>query len=200
MGLIARILDSFKGDDGEPSAKVEVYKGDNITARIFNPPGVDARPLDQDICFTEDSEDTEGGKDILGFIDQKNEPVAEKGENRTYARDADGVVVGFIYLKKDGTLQIEIDGKANFITKDDFIVTVDSGKKVAFGNGTDEVLDLFDQELDELIKLVGNTMLGGSVDSPGVASTGTNSVILSLLVSMKTAFESIKTALGNIKV
>lgn len=106
MGLIARILDSFKGKDGEPSAKVAIFKGDNITARIFNPPGVDARPLDDDICFTEDSEDTEGGKDILGFIDPKNEPVAEKGEYRVYTRDSDGNIVGSIHIDKTGLTKI----------------------------------------------------------------------------------------------
>lgn len=108
MGLIARILDSFK-KDGAPGAKVEMFKNDNANARIFNPPGVDSRPLDKDICFTEDSEDTQGGKDILGFIDPKNEPVSEKGEFRAYARDADGNIVGILYLKKDGSAVIVSD-------------------------------------------------------------------------------------------
>ena len=65
MGLIARVIDSSTGEDGEPTAKVEIYQDDNANGRIFNPPGIDSRPLDDDICFTQDSEDTEGGKDVL---------------------------------------------------------------------------------------------------------------------------------------
>lgn len=192
MGLIARILDSFKGEDGEPSAKVEIYKGDNATARIFNPPGVDARPLDQDICFTEDSEDTEGGKDILGFIDPKNEPVAEKGEYRAYARDEDGNTVATFHLKKDG--------QVDYVTKGNFIITVDSGKKIAFGNGTDEFLQIMFDMLELYKTLLGATMLNGTVDAPGVASTGTNGVISALLTQMGTDAATLQTALGNIKV
>ncbi len=110
MGLIAKLLDSFVGNSGEPAAKVEIYQNDNANARIFNPPGVDSRPLDNDDCFTEDSEDTEGGKDILGFIDPNNDPVAEKGENRFYSRDDSGIIIAVIYLKKDGKIIIEGPG------------------------------------------------------------------------------------------
>lgn len=107
MGLVARIIDSFTGDGGELSAKVEMYQNDNATARILNPPGVDARPLDDDFCFTEDSEDTEGGKDILGFIDPENEPVSEKGEFRVYSRIASGEIQAEIYIKKTGLTELE---------------------------------------------------------------------------------------------
>ncbi len=106
MGLIAKIIDSFT-NNGESSAKVELYKNDNANARIFNPPGVDSRPLDGDFCFTEDSEDTEGGKDVLGFIDPKNEPVAEKGEFRAYSRNAAGEIQAEIYVKKTGLIELE---------------------------------------------------------------------------------------------
>ncbi len=113
MGLIARILDSFKGDENEPAAKVEVFKNDNLDARIFNPPGVDAGPIDGDVCFTEDSEDTEGGKDILGFIDPKNEPVAEKGEYRVYSRDSNGDIAASFHMKSDGSINMVAPGGFN---------------------------------------------------------------------------------------
>lgn len=106
MGLISRILDSFT-KDGVPSAKVEIFKGDNANARIFNPPGIDARPLDDDICFTEVSEDTEGGKDVLGFIDPKNAPVSGKGEFRPYSRDSAGDKQAQLELKKDGLIEMK---------------------------------------------------------------------------------------------
>jgi hypothetical protein len=181
MGLIGRILDSFKGTAGEPAAKVEIYKGDNANARIFNPPGDDSRPLDGDICYTEDSEDTEGGKDIIGFIDQKNEPVSEKGERRLYSRDANGNIVAKIHLKKDGTVLIE-------------------AVKLSLGDGTNEFLSEAIKGLKENKKLVGSTLLAGSVDSPGVASTGTNSLILTGLASMESALDAIITALETIQV
>jgi len=104
MGLKAKILDSFDRD-GVPSAKVEMYKNDNANARIFNPPGVDARPLDNDFCFTEDSKDTEGGKDVLGFINI--DQVAEKGEYRAVSRDSGGVTQAEIHLKKDGLIEMK---------------------------------------------------------------------------------------------
>ena len=68
---------------------------------------MDARPLDGDFCFTEDSEDTEGGKDILGFIDPENEPVSEKGEYKVYSRDSTGAIKAFIHLKNDGSIEID---------------------------------------------------------------------------------------------
>lgn len=105
MGLIGKIIDSFKGDDNEPAAKVEIFKNDNANARVFNPPGVDARPLDKDWCFTEDSEDTEGGKDVLGFINL--DPVAEKGEFRAFSRNAAGEIQAEIYIKKNGLTELE---------------------------------------------------------------------------------------------
>lgn len=106
MGLIAKIIDSFTGDDNGPAAKIEIYKNDNINSRIFLPPGVDARPLDGDIGFSQDSEDTEGAMDVLGFNDPKNEPVAKKGEFKIYSRDSSGNIKASIHLKADGSIEI----------------------------------------------------------------------------------------------
>jgi hypothetical protein len=129
MGLIAKIIDSFTGKDNEPAAKAELHKNDNADSRIFLPPGVDSKPLNNDICFTEDSEDTEGGKDILGFNDPKNPPVSEKGEYRAYSRDSSGNIKAFHHLKKDGEIEIDSDsGKINIkITPDGKITVVTQG-------------------------------------------------------------------------
>lgn len=107
MGLIAKIIDSFTGDDNGPAAKIEIYKNDNINSRIFLPPGVDARPLDGDIGFSQDSEDTEGGKDLSGFNDPKNKPISKKGELRIYSRNSDGETQAEIYLKAGGLMEIK---------------------------------------------------------------------------------------------
>ena len=106
MGLIAKVIDS-SANNGEPAAKVEIYKNDNANARIFNPSGVDARPIDGDFCFTEDSGDTEGGKDVLGFIDPNNASVSDKGEYRAYSRNSAGIIQADLHLKKDGLTELK---------------------------------------------------------------------------------------------
>ncbi len=167
MGLIAKILDSFTGKNGEPAAKVEMYKNDNANARIFNPPGIDARPLDGDVCFSEDSEDTEGGKDILGFIDPKNSPVSEKGEYKSNSRDEDGNIKAFHWLKKDGEIEIDSDsGKINIkITPDGKFTAVTEG-----GTGdliVDNISHKFHIHLDSWGKATSAPLeIGASVPPP----------------------------------
>ena len=70
----------------------------------------------------------------------------------------------FVYFKEDGSVAVE-------------------GAKVSIGNGTKELLDMFDQLL---------TLLQGSVDNPGTASTGTNSLILGDLATLQTDLGEIK--------
>lgn len=204
MGL-AKVIDSSTNDNGEPSAKVEIYKNDNANAKIFNPSGVEARPLDGDFCFIKDSEDTEGGKDVLGFIDPKNETVSEKGEHRTYSRDEDGNIVAAFHLKKDGSLQIDLDkdfiqniaGNINQTIDGNVII---KATKFSFGDGTNELISEAIKGLKEAEKLVGSSLLAGNVDLPGVSSTGTNSLITGALSAMETALGNVITALEAIKV
>lgn len=139
MGLIAKILDSFTGSDGEPSAKVEVYKDDNATARVFNPPGVDARPIDGDACYIEDSQDTEGGKDVLGFI---NDPVSGKGEIRIVSRDSGGNVKASIHVKADGSIEIEAPGNMTITAP---LSTINGNVQV---NGTIDATKNISSEMD----------------------------------------------------
>jgi hypothetical protein len=76
------------------------------------------------------------------------------------------------------------------------------GKKIEIGDGTNEVIDLFDQFLTEMKTLVSNSILGGanSVDAVGSSSTGTLSLIVSQLASVESNITAIQTALANIKV
>ncbi|MCK5613151.1 hypothetical protein KAR91_65360 [Candidatus Pacearchaeota archaeon] len=107
MGLRAKVIDILTGDENEIIAKIELYKDDNTNSTVFDSPGVDAKPLDNDWCFAENSENSEGGKDVLGFLDLKNAPIAEKGEHRTYSRNAAGETKNEIYQKKDGLVEIK---------------------------------------------------------------------------------------------
>lgn len=107
MGLRARVIDILTGDENQVIAKVELYKDDNINSVVFDSPGTDAKPLDNDICFVVDSKNSEGGKDVVGFLDLKNAPVAKKGEYRTYSRNAAGEVQNEIYQKETGLIEIK---------------------------------------------------------------------------------------------
>jgi len=114
MGIISKVLNSFIRDS-VLSALIEIYKGDNANVRIFNPPGIDSRPIDGDYGFAIESGSTEGGKDLVGFLDSNNIPISDKGEVRIYSRDSGGNIVALIHVKKDGI--IEINGNADFAVR-----------------------------------------------------------------------------------
>jgi hypothetical protein len=89
----------------EPEIKGEVRKSDNVTAVIFGSPGDDSRPLPDDaFCFVKN--ENIGGKSAVGFLDTKNAPVAADGERRLYSRDSGGVIKAIIYLKENGTVEV----------------------------------------------------------------------------------------------
>lgn len=157
MGVGAEVKGSSTNDNGEPEAKIEIYLNDNATARIFNPPGVDSRPLDGDFCFVEDSENTEGGKDVLGFIDPENEPVAEKGEFRVYSRKADGGIQAEIYIKKTGLIEMENQVHklsvliGELFTEIKAIITTGSPTSHVISAATKIKMDLLKTKFDALI-------------------------------------------------
>jgi len=62
-------------------------------------------------------------------------------------------------------------------------INVPVGEKIKIGNGVAELLDLFDQVL---------TLLQGTVDAPGTASTGTNSAINAQLLVIQQTLAQIK--------
>ncbi len=88
-----------------------------------------------------------------------------------------------IKLLKDGDVTVTSKGKTVVESTDNFEVTVAVGKKIQIGDGTNEVLALFDDLLTELQK---------PVDNPGTASTGSLTLILAALAA-------IQAKLGNIK-
>lgn len=104
MGLISRIKNTFQGKMGELLATVERFKNDTATAKIYNPAGIDARPIDNDVCLSEHSEDTEGGRDVLGFVTTQ---VSAKGEVRIFSRDSDGNIKATMHVKNDGDILID---------------------------------------------------------------------------------------------
>lgn len=127
-------------------------------------------------------------------------PTAAEGEKKIYSQ-AGGTIKASVFLKADGSLDIEaIKSSVKHKADGSIDVLIDSAGKITIGNGTDELLNLFNDFLTQMKKLVGATLLSGSVDIPGTASTGTNSLILSGLSTMEADIGTIQTALGNLKV
>ena len=155
----------------------------------YNGTGEDTAPVNGDLVVVFDLGG--GFKITMGTKDQIVAAVSD-GEKKVYSRDAAGVVVATMYLKDDGTIQVDCDS--------DFLVEVAGGKKISLGDGTNELLDLMDQIIDEVITLVSATNLNGTVDLGGAASTGTLFKITAGLTGIENALNTIKTKLGTIKV
>lgn len=107
MGRIARWL----------SSKIETYITGIVESRIqeriqtllFGSSGDDSPPLPEDRVLLIRIEGT-GNNIVSGVICESQ--GAEPGEKKLYSRDDDGVVQATVYLKSDGT--IEINGNADF--------------------------------------------------------------------------------------
>ena len=92
------------------TVKASLRLGQNVLADIYAASGDDSPPLPDDMLYLGDNDAT-GGRVCLGAVDQVNAPVAAAGEKRLYARDANGAPVVIIWLKGDGTL--ELNGTAD---------------------------------------------------------------------------------------
>lgn len=107
MSRIENVLDSTRVDDNDEGAKCLEVKADAIdTVQLpqFSAPGDDSRPLPGDKALIDEEAEA-----IVGYADTKNAGVALPGEKRTYARSEDGTVVGHVYLRRDGTIELELD-------------------------------------------------------------------------------------------
>lgn len=121
MGSISSVL-SYTRIGDRFGAKVSDVKHDPgggaiKTGEHFQPPNQDAVPLPDDYLLTVRVQRT-GGEVVIGFIDPKQQQIAEQGEHRTYARDADGVEVVQVHLKKDGTAIISNDSGSITLSPD----------------------------------------------------------------------------------
>lgn len=84
--------------------KIDPGGGPNVTAEDFRPAGDDAYPLTTDYALAS-STPRSGGEAIVGYVDPINEPKAQPGDKRIYARDANsGADVNEVWLKNDGSV------------------------------------------------------------------------------------------------
>lgn len=104
MGRIAKLLSFVRLTRNEAKVndvKVDPGGGPNVTAEHFAAAGDDSHPLPGDyVALNTDS--GSGRESAIGYLDPLNEPKAQPGDKRIYARDEDGVVIVEIWLKNTG--------------------------------------------------------------------------------------------------
>ena len=110
MGRIAAIVEWAREtlEDGVEIVMVKIDPGGgrNTRAQHFADPGDDSRPLLSDFVATTDSAGS-GAEHVTGYHDVKAPGMAGPGEKFTYARDAGGTLVAFIWQKSTGEIVIE---------------------------------------------------------------------------------------------
>ena len=108
MARIATVIDSTRVSlDGVEYTLVKVDETDTVQAPHFADAGDDSLPLPGDMAALDESEADE--LRATGYNDPTNAGVALPGEKRMYARDADGVIVGVIYLRASGLIDVGLN-------------------------------------------------------------------------------------------
>lgn len=130
MGFLGKVLSSVRvtrGGVNVTDVKVDPSGGaGEITIEHMGAPGDDSLPLDSDRVVGIPTGGT--GRVVAGgYADTENEGVAVKGEKRLYSRDSEGDVRATLYLKKDGTIEIENAGVT---------VRLEDGGAVEINNGS----------------------------------------------------------------
>ncbi len=104
MGRIAKLLSFLRTSRNEAKisdVKVDPGGGPIITAEHFTAAGDDSHPLPGDYVAL-NSDSGAGRESAVGYLDPLNEPKAQPGDKRIYARSEDGVVIVEIWLKNTG--------------------------------------------------------------------------------------------------
>ena len=105
MGRIGEIVSTERDAAGVLTVRVDPGGGGVVTADHFAPAGDDSRPLPGDFAALEESAGA-GAEQAVGYSDAAP-GVAEEGEVRKYSRNSDGEVVAVLWLKRDGSLELE---------------------------------------------------------------------------------------------
>ncbi len=110
--MIGEVLSSEATTEGLSNVrevKVDLGGGDIRTTQLFSASGDDSPPLplDQGVLTTTPGA---GRYAVVGFVDPLNAPEASPGERRLYSRSIIGVVMAWIHLKSDGSIDINAPG------------------------------------------------------------------------------------------
>ena len=137
MGWQAEVLDI----EPEGDVKIDTGGGDSAVADGFGPSGDDSPPLPGDTAAGVEGVES-GTRQITGYDDPNNSPVAEKGARRLTARNSDGVQVAEIWIKGDGSITIKGvgpgSGEVNLAGAVDFVAL--AAKVDAFISAFDNVM------------------------------------------------------------
>ncbi len=107
MSRIETVISSTRVDDKDEGVKhLEVKVGDIDGENLphCSAPGDDAPPLPGDRAVVDDDSEA-----VVGYVDPKNPGIALPGEKRAYARNEDGEIVGHVYLRRDGSVELELN-------------------------------------------------------------------------------------------
>ena len=167
MGWITRVNSTVKA---VRDVLVNPTAGANVTAPRFGPPGDDSLPLPEDTAALISTR-RRGGRAAVAFIDNTS-PVADPGEKRIYARDANGAVVASLYLKKDGTVSITGPGASVVMAPDGTVQVVNAaGEAKLLPDGSWDANGVKSDILGNLT-VPGNLVVGGSIGGGGVSMDG----------------------------
>lgn len=98
MGRVARVLQVE-----DLLETVEIYAGENVTAKTYGAGGDDAPPLENDRVLLVSIEGT-GNHAVAGVLGKSQ--GAKPGERILYSRDKDGNVRAVIHLMNDGSVSV----------------------------------------------------------------------------------------------
>lgn len=147
MGLIGKVIESIIKNQLR-EIRTEIYTNLIKSPRQVLPPGIDAVPIqgDQGVMLVIGQS---SGKGVQ--IGVYPDPQAESGEVRFYSRDDNGAQQAFLWIKKDGN--IEINGDADFaVAFDDLKSGFDTLK-----SDLNSVVSIFNAHLHPFVGLPSGT-------------------------------------------
>ncbi len=187
MGRIAKLLSFVRLTRNEAKVndvKVDPGGGPNVTAEHFAAAGDDSHPLPGDyVALNTDS--GSGRESAIGYLDPLNEPKAQPGDKRIYARDEDGVVIVEIWLKntgeatvfnENGSVTLRPDGGTITTTPEStFDAKADGSIKGDNGSGSFELAAGGDFLVNGVtIDTSGNISTGGKLNADDVTADSQN--------------------------
>lgn len=167
MGRITRVLNHIGN-----LIKADRSGGDINEMEHLQPHGDDAKPLPQDDGWSDRT--SKNGNDVyLGAFDYENK-IAEPGEKRIYARNADGDPVNQVYLKKDGEI-ISSNDNCSITQKPDGTIIGTNGSGTTTNNPDGSIESVNSAGFIKLLS-DGSVNINGFIITPAGAATSPVSV------------------------
>ena len=149
MGRVAKVLQVE-----DLLQTVEIYSGENVTAKTYGASGEDAPPLENDRVLLVPIEGT-GNHAVAGVLGKSQ--GAKSGERILYSRDKDGKVRAVVHLMNDGSVSVVCrdengnelisgimggDGKIKIEKCEEISVKDKNGNKIVSGSDGISLTDL----------------------------------------------------------